>query len=87
MIQAAAHEAGRAIPTLAARVRVAFGEPAQSSDPGPYALRGTTEEIRDEIDRWSDVGVEDLAVWFGGDSLEPFLASAERFAREVAESR
>jgi probable F420-dependent oxidoreductase len=84
-IQAAAHDAGRPMPTLSARVRVSFGDEAESSGARPYALRGTPEQMRDEIDRWSDVGVEQLSVWFGGDSLDAFTAAAERFAREVAE--
>jgi probable F420-dependent oxidoreductase len=85
VIQAAAHEAGRPMPTLSARVRVNFDEPVQSSEARSYALRGSTKEMRDEIDRWTDVGVEHLAVWFGGDSLEGFIAAAERFAGDVAE--
>ena len=85
VIQAAAHEAGRPMPTLAARVRVAFDEPATSSEARPYALRGSPGEMRAEIDRWSDVGAEHLALWFGGSYLDAFLAAAERFAREVAE--
>ena len=85
VIEAAAHEAGRPMPVLSARVRVVFDEPAESSDARPYAMRGSPQEVRGEIDRWADVGVEDLAVWFGSASLEAFVASAERFAREVAD--
>jgi probable F420-dependent oxidoreductase len=84
-IRAAAHEAGRPMPTLAARVRVSFDEPADSSDARSYALRGTPQEMRAEVDRWTEVGVEHLAVWFGGSSVEAFVAAAERFAGEVAE--
>jgi probable F420-dependent oxidoreductase len=85
VIQAAAHDAGRPMPTLAARVRVAFDEPAESSEARSYGLRGTADQIRAEIERWEDVGAEHLALWFGGASLETFIAAAERFAREVAE--
>jgi probable F420-dependent oxidoreductase len=85
IIGAAAHEAGRPMPTLAARVRLSFDEPAESSEARPYALRGTPDQIRAEIERWEDLGAEHLAIWFGGDSLESFLAAAERFARDVAE--
>ena len=84
-IQAAAHDTGRPMPTLSARVRVSFGEGAESSGARPYALRGTPEQMRAEIDRWSDAGVEQLSVWFGGDSIDAFTAGAARFAREVAE--
>ena len=73
------------MPTLAARVRVAFDEPPETSDARPYALRGSAQDVRAEIERWADVGVEHLAVWFGGDSLDAFLRAAERFAREVAD--
>ena len=85
IIQEAAHEAGRPMPTLSARVRVAFDEPPDSSDARPYALRGTAEQMREEIEHWADVGVEQLAIWPGGNSRESYLEGAERFAREVAE--
>ena len=82
-IRAAAQAAGRPMPTLSARVRVAFDD---SADPGArsYAMRGTPEAIRAEIGKWDDLGVEQLVVWFGGDSVDAFVAAAERFAREVA---
>ena len=85
IIQEAAHEAGRPMPTLSARVRVAFDEPPDSSDARPYALRGTAEQMREEIEHWADVGVEQLAIWPGGNSRESYLEGAERFAREVAD--
>jgi hypothetical protein len=73
------------MPTLSARVRVAFDEPPDSSDARPYALRGTAEQMREEIEHWADVGVEQLAIWPGGNSRESYLEVAERFAREVGE--
>lgn len=83
-VRAAAQAAGRAMPTLSARVRVAFDEPADPSARS-YAMRGSPDEIRAEIQKWDDLGVEHLVVWFGGDTVEDFVAAAERFAREVAE--
>lgn len=84
-IRAAAEGAGRPMPTLSARVRVAFDEPAQSAEARSYALRGDAQAMRAEIAKWEDLGVEQLAVWFGGDRLETFLAAAERFGREIAD--
>jgi hypothetical protein len=40
--------------------------------------------MRAEIDKWDALGVEHLVVWFGGDSVDAFVAAAERFARDVA---
>jgi probable F420-dependent oxidoreductase len=85
VIQTAAREAGRPMPTLAARVHASFDEPAESSGARAYALRGTPEAMRAEIDRWTDVGAEHLAVWFSAESMDQFVRAAERFAREVAE--
>ena len=48
-IRAAAHAAGRPMPTLSARVRVAFEQPVESSAARPYAVRGDTEQMRAEI--------------------------------------
>jgi len=83
-IRAAAHAAGRPMPTLSARARVSFDEPAQQAAARSYAIRGTVDEIRAEIESWNALGVDHLVVWFGGDSIDRFVAAAERFAREVA---
>jgi probable F420-dependent oxidoreductase len=80
-IRDAAHAAGRPLPTLSARVRVAFDEPPESSAVRPYAIRGDDQEVRAEIAKWEDLGVEHLAVWPGGETLEAYLAGAERLAR------
>ena len=73
------------MPTLTARVRVSFDEPAQSSEARPYAIRGSVEEMRAEIEKWADLDVELLVLWFGGDTPAALVASAERFMRDVAE--
>jgi probable F420-dependent oxidoreductase len=82
-IRTAAEAAGRPLPTLSARVRVAFDEPAESSAARPYAIRGDDRQMRAAIAKWEDLGVEHLAVWPGGESLEGYLAGAERLARVV----
>ena len=79
VIQASAHEAGRPMPTLSARVRVQFD--ATSGD--GYAMRGTADQIAGEIEKWTDLEVEHLALFFETDSAETFVAAAERFNREV----
>jgi len=84
-IRDAAHAAGRPMPTLTARVRVSFGEPAQSSDARPYAIRGSVEEMRAEIQKWDDLNVELLVIWFAADSVEAQVSAAERFAKDIIE--
>jgi probable F420-dependent oxidoreductase len=84
-IRDAAHAAGRPMPALSARVRVSFDEPAQSSEARPYAIRGNVEEMRAEIEKWSDLDVELLVLWFAADTSDAQVAAAERFTREVAE--
>jgi probable F420-dependent oxidoreductase len=79
-IRAAAEAAGRPMPTLSARVRVAFDESFESADARPYAIRGDGQTMRAEIEKWDDIGVEHLAVWFGGDWPAELVAAAERFA-------
>ena len=73
------------MPTLSARVRVSFDEPAQSSAARPYAIRGSAEEMRAEIEKWSDLDVELLVLWFAAETSDAQVAAAERFMREVAE--
>jgi len=80
-IRSGAEAAGRPMPTLSARVGVAFDEPVDSSDARPYALRGDEQTMRAEIEKWEGLGVEHLAVWFGGRSSADVVAAAERFAK------
>lgn len=79
-IRAAAQATGRAMPTLSARIRVAFDEPAESAAARSYALRGDAQQMRAEIDRWEDLGVEHLAVSFVSASPAGFVDRTERFA-------
>jgi probable F420-dependent oxidoreductase len=79
VIRAAAQAAGRPMPTLSARVRIAFDEPAESSTPRPYAIRGDERQMLAEVDTWEDLGVELLTIWPGGDTVVGFVEAAERF--------
>ena len=80
VIADAAAAAGRAMPTLSARVRVEFDRTAESS----YAMRGSPEEIANEIRAFAALGVEHLALAFQATDPDDVVARAERFDREVA---
>lgn len=84
VIRAAAEAAGRPMPILSARVRVAFDEPVRAAEPRPYAMRGGVADVAAEIETWAALGVEHLALFFEAPSLDGFLAAAERFSAEVA---
>jgi len=84
-IREAASAAGRPMPALTARVRVSFSEPAESSEARPYAIRGSVDEMRAEIQKWEDLDVEQLTIWFSADSAEAQIAAAERFAKEFVD--
>jgi probable F420-dependent oxidoreductase len=85
VIRQAAQAAERPMPALTARVRVSFDEPVEASGARPYAIRGNPEEMRAEIERWADLDVEFLALWFLADTPEAQVAAAERFMKDVAE--
>jgi probable F420-dependent oxidoreductase len=78
-VRAAAEEAGRAMPSLSARVRVEF----EGSSAG-YAMRGPADEVAAEVRAFADLGVTHLALSFGTTDPAGIVARAERFAREVA---
>ncbi len=84
VIRAAAEAAGRPMPWLSARARVAFDEPAHSSAARSYAMRGTPGEVASEVKAFAELGVQDLGLFFTADSPESFVRAAERFAAEVA---
>ncbi len=81
IIRAAAEAARRPMPKLSARVRVQPGVPVGSRE--GYAVRGTPEQMRSEIDRWSALGVEDLALYFESVTPEDIVRDVEWFVREV----
>jgi probable F420-dependent oxidoreductase len=84
IVRAAAEAAGRPMPPVSARVRVAFDEPAEAGDPRSYAMRGSAEEIAGEVRKFAELGVDHLALLFAGPSPEEFVGQAERFAAGVA---
>ena len=86
VIRAAAEAAGRPMPTLSARVRVEFDEPVRSAEARSYAMRGAADDIADEIAKWTELGVEHLALHFDVATADQMLADAERFDREVVSS-
>jgi probable F420-dependent oxidoreductase len=84
VIRAAAEGAGRPMPSLSARVRVAFDEPVHSTAVRSYAMRGNPDEMAAEVEAFAALGVDHLALFFEADSIEAYLAAAARFASEVA---
>jgi probable F420-dependent oxidoreductase len=84
VIRAAAEAAGRPMPVLSARVRVAFDEPVRSAAARPYAMRGSAEDIAAEVAAFAELGVEHLALFFEVESAGALVAAVERFSAEVA---
>jgi probable F420-dependent oxidoreductase len=83
VIRAAADAAGRPMPELSARVRVAFDEPVHAGKARPYAMRGSAEDVAAEIAKFAALGVEHLALFFEVGSAAALLAAVERFSAEV----
>jgi probable F420-dependent oxidoreductase len=78
-LRQAASGAGRPLPTLGARLRVRFDQPAAER----YSLRGSAEEIATEIGRFAALGVTEMALAFDEPSPDAFLRAVERFDSEV----
>ena len=83
IIRAAAEAAGRPMPVLSARVRVAFDDPALSAEPGPYALRGSAHDMAAEVAKFAALGFEHMALFFAVDSTAAMVEAVERFTAEV----
>jgi probable F420-dependent oxidoreductase len=83
IIRAAAEAAGRPMPLLSARVHVAWDEPVRSAEPRTYAMRGSAEDVAAEVAKWSELGVEHLALVFDADSVESLVAAIERFDTDI----
>lgn len=79
VVMAAADEAGRPRPLLSARVRVVFGP----KEDAWYALSGTTDQMRIEIEAWRELGVEHLAFDFVDTDAQRSVELIERFDAEV----
>jgi probable F420-dependent oxidoreductase len=80
LIAAAAEEAGRPMPKLSARVRVAFSPPTGERF---YAMRGSSEDVAAEVRKFAELGVEELALSFNELPAADLVAAAERFATAV----
>ena len=65
---------------LTARAYTQFG-PATDKF---YAIRGSVEEMADEVRAFEALGVSHLALWFDATDPAEVSALAERFAQEVA---
>jgi probable F420-dependent oxidoreductase len=81
VIRAAAETAGRAMPSLSARVRVGF---EGAGDAASYAMRGTPDEIAAEVRDFAALDITHLALNFEVTDPAELVARAERFEREVA---
>jgi probable F420-dependent oxidoreductase len=80
ILRSAAEEAGRPLPVLSTRVRVAF-----DATEGPfYALRGTPEEMAADVREFDALGLVHLALAFPATDPAGIVASVERFVRDVA---
>ena len=77
-VRAAAEAAGRPMPWLSARVRVAFDEPTDG-----YAMHGPPEAIAAEVGAFAELGVTHLALGFGTTDPDELVRGMERFAGEV----
>jgi probable F420-dependent oxidoreductase len=80
ILRAAAEAAGPPMPWLTARVRVVPGESTDKT----YAIRGTPEQMADEVRAFAALGVEHLALWFGTTDPDELGVRMERFAHDVA---
>ena len=80
IIAAAAEAAGRPMPSLAARVRVQFGDATDAA----YAMRGTPDEIAAEARAFTALGVTHLALHFATTDPTELVTRTQRFADEVA---
>ncbi len=79
VIRAAAAEAGRPEPVLAARLRVEFDEAGGSG----YRLSGGPEAMRAELEAFAAVGVTDVALWFGETDAGRLADAMRRFDADV----
>jgi probable F420-dependent oxidoreductase len=87
VIRGAAEAAGRPMPTLSARVRVAFDEPVHAAEARPYAMRGSAADVSAEVAKFAELGVEQLALFFEVPTADALVAATERFDREVVRAR
>jgi probable F420-dependent oxidoreductase len=80
ILRSAAEAAGRPLPALSTRLRVAFDAPEEPF----YALRGTPEAMAADIRQFESLGLVHLALVFPATDPAGIAAGAERFVRDVA---
>ena len=80
LIRAAAEAAGRPMPRLSSRVRVALDRPAQSS---VYTMHGSPADVAGEIRAFAEAGVDHLALAFPERDPEGLTRALDRFVAEV----
>ncbi|HUG47050.1 MAG TPA: TIGR03619 family F420-dependent LLM class oxidoreductase [Candidatus Limnocylindria bacterium] len=79
VLRQAAEAAGRPMPLVSARVRVAFG-----AHEGPmYVMAGTPEQMVSEVRAFAELDVEQLTFDFVESDAEALVALMERFDAEV----
>ncbi len=79
VVRAAAEQAGRPMPRVSARVRVAFGP----HEVPFYMLAGTPGQMVAEVRSFSEIGVDHLALDFGETDPEALSRLMTQFDREV----
>jgi probable F420-dependent oxidoreductase len=79
IIREAAEEAGRTMPRLSARVRIALGAGPESF----YTLHGSAHDVANELRSYAELGVDHVALAFPSRNRAGLTAEVERFVREV----
>jgi probable F420-dependent oxidoreductase len=80
VVKTAAEAAGRPMPWLTVRAWTEFG----AATARHYAIRGTPEEMAEEVRAFETLGVEHVALWFDTTDPTELVSLIERFDREVA---
>jgi probable F420-dependent oxidoreductase len=79
IIREAAEVAGRTMPRLSARVRIALGAGPESF----YTLHGSAHDVANELRSYAELGVDHVALAFPSRNRAGLTAEVERFVREV----
>lgn len=80
VLKAAAGAAGRPMPRLTTRAWVEFGSTADDH----WSIRGTPDEMAEEVRKFADLGVDHIGLWFATTDPRELVDAMERFEREVA---
>jgi len=79
VVRAAAEEAGRPVPLISARFRVAFG----AHEVPYFMVAGTPEQMIGELREFEELGVDHIAVDFAETDPDRLVLLVERFHNEV----